>query len=266
MLSPFWRRIGLDMLVAFALLTCADRTSALAQLLTQDHPGQYSQEDIATGSRLYGAQCNQCHGRDGDQISGIDLRRRVFRRSSTDEDLARVITSGTPGGMPPFRLQPAELTGLVAYIRAGFDTTSAVRLGDAPRGRAIFDGKGACGSCHRVAAQGPRLAPDLSDIGLARGPAALERSVREPSSAMLPINRPVRIVTKTGTVIRGRRLNEDTATVQLLDDRERLVSIAKRDVRTFDVETVSPMPAYAGRLNESEIADVVAYLLTLRQP
>jgi hypothetical protein len=105
----------------------------------------------------------------------------------------------------------------------------------------------------------------LSDIGLARGPAALERSVREPSSAMLPINRPVRIVTKTGAVIRGRRLNEDTATVQVLDDRERLVSIAKRDVRTFDVETVSPMPAYAGKLSDSEIADLVAYLVTLRE-
>jgi putative heme-binding domain-containing protein len=265
MASLFRRRLGLDALWACALLICAGQSSAQAQLLTQDHPGQYSQEDIATGSRLYGAQCNQCHGRDGDQISGIDLRRRVFRRSSTDEDLARVISSGTPGGMPPFRLQPAELAGLVAYIRAGFDTTSSVKLGDGVRGKAIFDGKGNCANCHRVGAHGPRVAPDLSDIGLARGPAALERSVREPSSAMLPINRPVRIVTKTGAVIRGRRLNEDTATVQVLDDRERLVSIAKRDVRTFDVETVSPMPAYAGKLSDSEIADLVAYLVTLRE-
>ena len=88
------------------------------QLLNQDHPGQYSQEDIATGNRIYAAQCNLCHGRDGDQVSGVDLRRGVFRRSSTDEDLARVITNGTAAGMPPFRLQPSELTGIVAFIRA----------------------------------------------------------------------------------------------------------------------------------------------------
>jgi putative heme-binding domain-containing protein len=235
-----------------------------AQLLTQSHPGEYSQEDIAAGSRVYGAQCGQCHGRDGDQISGIDLRRGLFRRSLSDEDLARVITNGTPAGMPPFKLSPADLTGIVAFIRAGFDSTASVKVGDAARGRVIFEGKGACSTCHRVAGRGPRLAPDLSDIGMARTPAALERSVRDPSSAMLPINRPVRIVMKDGATIRGRRLNEDTATVQLIDEREQLRSIDKRSVKTFDVETTSPMPAYAGRLTTDEIADVVGYLLTLR--
>ncbi len=53
-----------------------------------------------------------------------------------------MITSGTPSGMPPFKLQPSELTGIVAFIRAGFDTTASVRVGDAARGRAIFEGKG----------------------------------------------------------------------------------------------------------------------------
>jgi putative heme-binding domain-containing protein len=235
-----------------------------AQLLTQDHPGQYSQEEIAAGSAVYGAQCNQCHGRDGDQISGVDLRRGLFRRSSTDEDLARVITGGTPAGMPPFKLAPADLAGVVAYIRAGFDTTAAVRTGDAARGRAVFEGKGECGSCHRVAGRGPRLAPDLSDIGVARAPAALERSLRDPSSAMLPINRPVRVVMKNGRTVRGRRLNEDTYTVQLVNEEEHLQSIMKSDIRTIEVETKSPMPAYGGKLTPAEIADVVAYLMTLR--
>ena len=68
------------------------------------------------------------------------------------------------------------------------------------------------------------------------------------------------------TIITGRRLNEDTYTVQLIDDRERLLSIAKTDVRTMNVETTSPMPAYGGKLTDEEIADVVAYLLTLRTP
>jgi putative heme-binding domain-containing protein len=139
-------------------------------------------------------------------------------------------------------------------------------VGESSRGRAIFEGKGACGTCHRVAGRGPRAAPDLSDIGVARAPAALERSLRDPSSAMLPINRPVRIVTKDGRTIRGRRLNEDSYTVQILDDEERLLSIAKSNVRTFDVDTKSTMPAYVDRLTKDEIADVVAYLITLREP
>src|SRR5688572_33400340 len=89
-------------------------TPSRAQLLAQDHPGQYAQEDIGRGAVLYSTQCNQCHGRDGDQISGVDLRRGQFRRAQSDEDLAQVITRGTPSGMPPFALQPSELTGIVA--------------------------------------------------------------------------------------------------------------------------------------------------------
>ena len=89
---------------------------ASAQLLTVDHPGQYTQEDIGRGGLFYNANCFQCHGRDGDQISGIDLRRGLFRRSQSDEDLAQTITRGTPGGMPAFKLEPAELTAIVAFL------------------------------------------------------------------------------------------------------------------------------------------------------
>ena len=238
---------------------------ASAQLLTVDHPGQYTQEDIARGGLLYNAQCFQCHGRDGDQISGVDLRRGLFRRSQSDEDLGQIITRGAPGGMPAFKLEPADLRGIVAYIRAGFDTSASIRVGDAARGRTVFQGKGECGTCHRVAGRGPRSAPDLSDIGVARAPAMLERSVRDPSSALLPINRPVRIVMRDGRTILGRRLNEDTHTVQIIDEHERLLSIMKKDVRSFDAAKESAMPAYAARLTDNEIADVVSYLLTLRR-
>jgi mono/diheme cytochrome c family protein len=60
-------------------------------------------------------------------------------------------------------------------------------------------------------------------------------------------------------------LNEDTHTVQIIDEKERLVSIVKKDVRSFDVAKESAMPAFAGKLSNDEIADVVAYLLTLRK-
>jgi putative heme-binding domain-containing protein len=257
---PF--RSWLLALVAVLLLA----TPSGAQLLGQDHPGQYAQEDIARGALLYSTQCNQCHGRDGDQVSGVDLRRGQFRRAQSDEDLAQVITRGTASGMPPFAFQPSELTGIVAFIRAGFDTTASIRVGNAARGRTTFEGKGQCATCHRVAGKGPRLAPDLSDIGMARAPASLDRSIRDPSSGMMPINRPVQIVMTNGRTIRGRRLNEDTHSVQIIDDQEQLRSVAKTDIKTMTVEIRSPMPAYAGKLSDEEIADVVAYLLTLRTP
>ena len=94
---------------------------ASAQLLTVDHPGQYTQEDIGRGGLFYNANCFQCHGRDGDQISGIDLRRGLFRRSQSDEDLAQTITRGTPGGMPGLpgatAQAPQQSSGLSAKER-----------------------------------------------------------------------------------------------------------------------------------------------------
>jgi cytochrome c oxidase cbb3-type subunit III len=237
-----------------------------AQNAIQDHPGQYTQADIDAGARIYNANCAQCHGVNGDMVSGIDLRRGLFRTAASDEDLARVITTGVAtAGMPPFALGPSELTGAIAFIRAGFDRTStAVKVGDPMRGRAIFEGKGGCTTCHRVSGRGPRLAPDLSDVGLARTPAALQRTLLDPSSGMMPINRPVRIVMKDGRTISGRRLNEDTYTVQVIDDKERLLSIAKSDVRTWEVQTKSPMPSYASSLTAEELSDLIAHLLTLK--
>jgi putative heme-binding domain-containing protein len=250
------------------LATAALLAAALnihAQVLDVDH-GQYSRADVETGQRLYGPQCQVCHGATGDGVPGIDLRLGRFRTVSSDEDLARVITSGVvSAGMPAFVLQPNELTGIVAFIRAGFDPGSAaVRVGDAARGRALFDGKAECSSCHRVAGRGPRLAPDLSDIGAVRTLAALQRALLSPAESLLPIHRAVRVITRDGRAIRGRRLNEDTYSIQLIDERENLVSLEKASLREIAVETTPTMPSYAGRLTADEIADLVAYLVSLK--
>ena len=194
----------------------------------EGHPGDYGRADIEYGARLYAQHCANCHGTTGDGVANVDLRSGKFRTARTDLQLRAVITNGFPNtGMPSFRsLDAAELTGLVAYIRNmnTFDTGS-MKAGDAARGHAIFEGKGACLSCHRVNNKGSRKAPDLSDIGLVRSAGSLQRSPRDPSSQMFPINRPVRAVTRDGKVINGRRLNEDTYTVQLTDEEGRLHSL-----------------------------------------
>jgi len=239
----------------------ATTQSAIAQ--AQDH--QYSTSEIQAGSRLYGAQCALCHGNNGDGIAGVNLARQQFRRASTDDDIKNTVTTGVAAaGMPPFRLQPAELNGLVAYIRSGFDASGApFKVGNVARGQAIYD-KDACAACHRVRGAGARTAPDLTDIGAIRQPSAIQRSLLTPTAAMLPINRPVRIVMRDGRTMRGRRLNEDTFTVQLIDENEKLVSLEKSDIREFEAGTASPMPSFAGKLTGEEIADLLAYLVSLR--
>ncbi len=108
------------------------------------------------------------------------------------------------------------------------------------------------------------MAPNLSDIGSQRSPGSRQRSLLDPTSQMMPINRPVRLVKKDGTIINGRRLNEDTYSIQLVDDKERLHSVLKADLKDFTIAKTSPMPSYKGTLSSDEIADVLGYLLSLK--
>src|SRR5436190_12361171 len=247
------------------VLTVAVAIASIATAQAPLHDAQYSDADIAYGASLYTAKCVTCHGTQGDAIGGVNLRSGTFRNAVIDRDLERFIRAGSPAGMPPFALDNAEMAGIIAYLRNmnAFDA-AAVKTGDAARGRAIFNGKGACTGCHRIGLDGSRVAPNLSDIGTARSAGSLQRSLLDPTSQMMPINRPVRVVTKDGTIINGRRLNEDTYSLQMIDDRERFHSLVKADLREYTIARTSPMPSYKSTLSEEEIADVLAYLLSLK--
>lgn len=249
---------------AHGSLACALLQGAPERVSGQLADHQYSSSAIETGSRLYVSECALCHGPQGDRVDGVDLRRGQFRAVSSDDDIRRVITTGVDDSrMPGFDFSAAELDGLVAYIRAGFDPEGvAVRIGDPARGAEVFNEVGDCASCHRVNGIGPRTAPDLSDIGAVRTPASLQRSLLDPYTALLPINRPVRAVTRDGEIIQGRRLNEDTYSVQLIDSEGRLRSLVKEDLVDFEV---SRTPTHEPTsLSGDQVADVVGYLLSLR--
>ncbi len=222
--------------------------------------------DIEDGGRVFQSTCANCHGPDGDQVAGIDLGRGQFRRPMSDADLSRTIRSGIPGTpMPASNMSEEQAAKVVAYLRsvaASARSTSAP--GDPVRGRALFDGKGNCASCHRIGVSGSRLGPDLSDIGQKRRAVELERSLVDPDAEILGNNRFYRVVTKDGTTVTGRLLNLDTFTVQLLDAKEQLRSFVKSDLREHGFVEKSPMPSFKTTLTAQELSDVVSYLVSLK--
>lgn len=251
---------------AFALAFVAAAACGPLPLQAQTHAGQYEQIDIEYGARLYAGHCLTCHGERGDSIPGVALGSNKFRRAASDRDLTTIVRDGIAGtAMAPSAYSDSELAAIVAYLRnmtsAGLDGTT---IGDAERGRQLFFGKGDCSRCHRVGAEGPRAAPDLSNVGVVRTAAILLRTLLDPNDALIPINRPVRAVLRDGTVVVGRRLNEDTHTVQLIDARERLVSLDKAALREYSIATAAQMPSYRDSLNDGERADLVAFLLSLK--
>lgn len=259
--STLWPAV--TALSAIALALVAAPAAPAAQ---QEHAGQYSQADITFGMRVYGETCVACHGPDGDAVDGVDFRTGQFRSAGSDFELGAIIRNGIPDtAMVPGDYTESEVTALIAYLRMmGTFDASDVLVGDADRGRELYLGKGDCASCHRIGGEGSRSAPNLTDIGAVRTAGMLADTLVDPTGSMLPINRPVRIVTRDGTVITGRRLNEDTYTVQIISDDERLLSLDKSDLREFTVLTTSSMPSYDETLTEQERADVLAFLLTLR--
>jgi putative heme-binding domain-containing protein len=222
--------------------------------------------DVEDGARVFASICANCHGPDGNLIAGIDLGRGQFRRTLTDNELANIIENGIPNtAMPPSpNLNEEQVERIVAYLRANAEPRqAATRSGDAARGKTLFEGKGECTECHRVADRGSRTGPDLSRIGRLRRATELELSLLDPTAEVQASNRFYRVVTADGEEITGRLLNHDTYTVQLLDWDERLRSFAKADLREHGFDG-TPMPSYRKKLNAQQIADVVSYLVSLQ--
>jgi len=227
---------------------------------------EYAASDIENGARTYTNNCVYCHGPEGDQIPGINLLQGKFRRTLSDDDIARIIREGIAGtGMPAQNMNEGNARTVVAYLRSSAAVPASTATGgDAGRGKAIFEGKGGCTACHHAGGTGSRTGPDLSDIGALHRAADLEQSLIDPGAVVLPQNRFVKVVTKDGTTLTGRLMNQDTFTLQMIDSQDRLRSFPLADLRQHSVITTTSMPSYKDRLNSQERADVVAYLVSLK--
>ncbi len=138
--------------------------------------------------------------------------------------------------------------------------------GNVARGKIVFEGKGECLSCHRVAGKGSRLGPNLTELGtLPRSTSEeLEKSILEPDAEIQPQNRFYRVVTHDGATITGRLLNHDTFSVQLIDAKEQLRTFQKSSLREHGFVKSSAMPSYRGKITSAELRDLVAYLSSLK--
>jgi putative heme-binding domain-containing protein len=140
---------------------------------------------------------------------------------------------------------------------------TAPSAGDPARGRSAFESNG-CFDCHRVGDRGSRFGPDLSDIGDRRPPDRLRLALIDPDKEVVPENRFARVVTKDGTTIQGRLLNQDSTSVQLLTQKEELKSYLRGSLREYTIVDTGLMPSSRGKLTDRQVDDVVAYLSSLK--
>ena len=252
-------------LLAAGLLVAGWATNVAAQEAATPFAGS---GDTAAGENLFRVHCGRCHGRDARGGRGPDLTTgRILARG--DAGLFEIIADGIPGTeMPPLHRTRSDkaVWQLVAYLRALNQAPEDASLpGDASAGEALYNGKGACDSCHMVEGVGGRLGPDLSRIGERRAPDALKADLLQPQQEVQPRWWSMRVVHVDGTRVEELRMNEDTYSVRIMDGDENLWSFAKLDLGENERVEASTMPSYSGELSAAEVDDLVAYLFSLRR-
>jgi putative heme-binding domain-containing protein len=140
---------------------------------------------------------------------------------------------------------------------------AAAQTGDASRGKALVASSG-CFDCHRIDDRGSHLGPDLSDLGARRTPERLRQALVAPDEEVLPENRFVKLVTKDGVAVTGRLLNQDAISVQLITPKDELKSYLRATLREYAIVEKGLMPSVQGRLTDQQVADIVAYLSSLK--
>jgi cytochrome c oxidase cbb3-type subunit 3 len=228
---------------------------------------------------LFRLHCSPCHGPRGDGGRGANLAVPKLARAADDAALSSIITLGIPGTeMPGTRMTADENAALVAYVRALGRNLAAATPGDPARGERLFWSKASCGQCHAIGARGGRLGPDLTDIGIKRGAAHLRQSITDPEASvpdnfavyrrliLIPDNYlEVRLTTLAGEQITGVRINEDTFSIQIRDNADRVRSFLKSELKQVEKQWGrSAMPSYKDQLSAGELDDIVAFLSALR--
>src|SRR5271165_5759290 len=125
--------------------------------------------------------------------------------------------------------------------------------GDAAKGMALVEANG-CLNCHRIGDKGSHMGPDLTDIGDRRTPDRLLASIVTPDAEVLPENRFVSVTLKDGTTVRGRLLNHDAFSVQLIDSKDQLRSFQTSQMKSYVILEKGLMPSFQGKLKEQDLA------------
>lgn len=217
------------------------------------------------GQQRFESQCALCHGQDGSGGRGPNLRRPKLDHAPDDAALRKVIAEGIQPEMPgAWQLSPHEVASVAAYVRKIGAVPPEPVPGDAAHGEQVYKSKG-CASCHMIRGVGSGFGPELSDIGSRRSVAFLRESIVAPQASVPDGFLVLEAVTNSGATVRGVRVNEDTFSIQIKDQKGEFLSFRKADLKELRKQRgKSPMPSYQGSLTPEELTDLTAYLAGLR--
>ncbi|MFC4871842.1 PVC-type heme-binding CxxCH protein [Negadavirga shengliensis] len=135
--------------------------------------------------------------------------------------------------------------------------------GDVTRGRALFFGKAACGTCHAVAGEGDSFGPDLTNIGEIRSRHDILEAILFPSASFAREYETMFVQTSSQSY-QGIIKNFENGRYELALGPGAFIQITEEEVRDVYSTTQSLMPAGLDKgLNQQELSDLMLYLQSL---
>jgi PQQ-dependent dehydrogenase (methanol/ethanol family) len=235
-------------------------------------------DNFAQAEKQFGQLCEGCHGEGGaggDRAPALINNRGL--RGRTEQQIADLIKTGTPGGMPPFRLPDDELRPLARWVRSLNVSATDIRpAGDTAAGEKLFFGSALCSTCHMVHGRGKVNGPDLSEIGHKTTVRELELLLDNPTSQMgkhTTATCPgwafcpdetwavVNVSLRDGSTLRGFARNRAEHDLQLQGFDGRMHLLIDDEYNQITLSKQSYMPAFKGTPVARQ--DLIAYLSTL---
>ena len=233
---------------------------------------------VVRGRQTFSTACAFCHGsgaRGGEGGGPNLLRSPIVLHDQGGELIAAVVLNGRiDKGMPKFDMPMSSVADIAAFLHsidARADASpdfnpKSVLVGNAAAGKAYFNGKGHCTSCHSVT-------KDLAGIGSKFDPPHLQDMIftaggtgifGEPSATAPPTT--VTVDMPSGTVIKGQLIEMDDFSVVLVDEGGNRQTI-RRDGSVPRVQVHNPLQAHVDMVRnweDRDLHDLTAYLATLK--
>jgi alcohol dehydrogenase (cytochrome c) len=215
---------------------------------------------LESGRNLFQKNCSACHGTEAKGGRGPDLTAGRWKWGSTDANILQNILSGIPGTqMPAFPMSEDDGRAIIVWLRS-LRTLGAEEqvTGDPLVGRILFFGVAGCSHCHMFGGQGGRLGPNLSRIAEEKSLRELKRDITQPDESLREGYRGAEVRTTEGSIIRGVIKNEDTFSLQIMDEGEKLHLLSKSEVTEFTPLQRSLMPT--PHLSAADLDNLIAFL------
>lgn len=138
--------------------------------------------------------------------------------------------------------------------------------GNIANGKSVFAKQGTCAKCHVVNGEGKDVGPNLSEVGKKLSREALFDSILYPSASILHNYETYIVETKNGNTANGLLVSRTPEVISIKDAESIVRTFKTAEVESVTRSPISLMPADLHQaMSTQELADVVEYLLTLRE-